>query len=639
MKNFFRSVPGKTIAFLAFILSVCVIIASVGTVLIAFYGTGVNLYTHAEQDALSELHERTFHSQGYGIMWEVFHDNYGENYIDSNYYLRIQDSDGHIVWESMDAASAKNWPLSYQYGVQRNASGEAIDVIRKEDNFRLDESWDIYTINMEIKEGSSAETELNLFTTLIHTVYTLRYAVYGIGIAAVILAIASFITLMSAAGHRPGTDELFPGVVNEVPYDLMFTAFGMMVVLSILFLDQFYGYILFLLIAVFFLIETGIGLVLCMGAASSIKQHMFIKNTLIYRFNKLALRILSLLWRGVKKLNAFNLGLIRNIPLVWKTGLGFIGIYLFEMIIAFSARDGGAAVGLTLEKMVLIPAGLYVAICLRKLQKGGVALARGDLSHITDTKGMFWDLKTHGENLNSIASGMAIAVEERTKSERMKTELITNVSHDIKTPLTSIINYAALIGEEPCENPKITEYADVLVRQSERMKRLIEDLVEASKASTGNLDVNLAPCDAATFVMQAAGEYEDKLNQAELTLITKHPEKDIRILADGRRMWRVFDNLMNNICKYAQSGTRVYLSLEQVGGNAVFTFKNTSREALDMTEEELMERFTRGDSSRNTEGNGLGLSIAKSMAELQNGSLQLSIDGDLFKAILSFPVV
>ena len=175
---------------------------------------------------------------------------------------------------------------------------------------------------------------------------------------------------------------------------------------------------------------------------------------------------------------------------------------------------------------------------------------------------MFWDLKRHGEDLNNIAKGMVIAVDDRLKSERMKTELITNVSHDIKTPLTSIINYATLIGEEQCDNEKINEYSEVLVRQSERLKRLIEDLVEASKASTGNLEVELVPCSASVFLDQASGEYSEKLEAADLTLVTKAPEKEMTIMADGRRMWRIFDNLMNNICKYAMPGTRVYLSLE-----------------------------------------------------------------------------
>ena len=179
----------------------------------------------------------------------------------------------------------------------------------------------------------------------------------------------------------------------------------------------------------------------------------------------------------------------------------------------------------------------------------------------------------------------------------------------------------------------------MLLRQSERFKRLIDDLVEASKASTGNLEVSLAPCDSATFVNQAVGEYQDKFKDAELTLVTQVPDEQLTIMADGRRMWRIFDNLMNNIFKYAQKNTRVYLTLEKADDKAVFTFKNTSREQLNISEEELMERFVRGDQSRNTEGNGLGLSIAKSMAELQNGDLKVSIDGDLFKAILTFPLI
>ena len=168
---------------------------------------------------------------------------------------------------------------------------------------------------------------------------------------------------------------------------------------------------------------------------------------------------------------------------------------------------------------------------------------------------------------------------------------------------------------------------------------MIEDLVEASKASTGNLEVSLAPCDANVFLTQASGEYAEKLENSKLTLVTKQTDEEIRIMADGRRMWRIFDNLMDNICKYAQPETRVYLLIEKSDDNAIITFKNTSKEQLDISEEELMERFTRGDYSRTTEGNGLGLSIAKSLAELQNGSLKLEIDGDLFKAILKFPIV
>ena len=177
------------------------------------------------------------------------------------------------------------------------------------------------------------------------------------------------------------------------------------------------------------------------------------------------------------------------------------------------------------------------------------------------------------------------------------------------------------------------------MRQSERLKRLLEDLVEASRASTGDMEVSLMPCDASVFITQAAGEFSEKLEGAGLSLMTRVPDGQVTILADGRRMQRVFDNLMNNICKYSQPGTRVWLTLEREGDDAVISFKNTSKEPLDMTEEELLERFTRGDHSRNTEGSGLGLSIAKSLTELQKGSFRLSVDGDLFKAVLSFPLI
>lgn len=338
-----------------------------------------------------------------------------------------------------------------------------------------------------------------------------------------------------------------------------------------------------------------------MSISVRIKQGKFLKNTLIWFVISGVWKLLCLAWSGIRKLPVIKKTVlaVSVVTFVEFAFLFFLTYYQYERLFFF-----------VIEKCILIPFVFYVAVCLVKLQKGTQALASGDLNYVTDTSGMILDLKENGENLNKIAGGMVIAIEDRMKSERMKTELITNVSHDIKTPLTSIINYAALIGNEKSENEKITEYSKVLLSQSERLKRLIEDLVEASKASTGNLDVNPVPCDASVFLIQAAGEYEDRLKSEDLQLVVKHPDSEIRIMADGRRMWRIFDNLTNNIYKYAQRGTRGYLSLERVDNKAVIVFKNTSSAPLDLTEDELMERFTRGDSSRHTEGNGLGLSIA-----------------------------
>ena len=233
---------------------------------------------------------------------------------------------------------------------------------------------------------------------------------------------------------------------------------------------------------------------------------------------------------------------------------------------------------------------------------------------------------------------MITAVEERMKSERLKTELITNVSHDIKTPLTSIINYTDLLTKEEPESPVVREYVEVLSRQSERLKKLIQDLIEASKASTGSLELTWEDCDVSVILAQAAAEFEDKLQQKDLTLKVTQPEKRIVIRADGRYLWRVFENLLSNIGKYAMEGTRVYIDVTCDQQEVYIDFKNISRDPLNISGDELLERFVRGDTSRSTEGSGLGLSIADSLVALMGGRMKLEIDGDLFKVKLQFPI-
>ena len=231
---------------------------------------------------------------------------------------------------------------------------------------------------------------------------------------------------------------------------------------------------------------------------------------------------------------------------------------------------------------------------------------------------------------------MDAAVARQMKSERMKTELITNVSHDLKTPLTSLISYVDLLKKEGLTSERAPEYLDVLDRQSQRLKKLTEDLVEASKASTGNIQAKLEDTDVNLLLSQAVGEYSERLAAASLTPVTTLDIAEPHILVDGRLLWRVFDNLLSNVTKYALPGTRVYLTTEARDGKVFVTFRNVSREPLNISAEELMERFVRGDASRNTEGSGLGLSIARSLTELNGGSLALTVDGDLFKATLVF---
>ena len=254
-----------------------------------------------------------------------------------------------------------------------------------------------------------------------------------------------------------------------------------------------------------------------------------------------------------------------------------------------------------------------------------------------DTTGMYHDLREHAEQLNDLGAAINNAVDERLKSERFRAELITNVSHDLKTPLTSIINYVDLLKKTDIQDPRALEYIGVLDRKSQRLKKLTEDLVEASKASTGTLPVNLERLDFAQLLTQAMGEYEEKFQLSGLTPILDPAEGDYSILADGRHLWRVIDNLLGNCCKYALPGTRVYLDLVRWDGRVTLTVKNISRNPLNIPAEQLMERFVRGEAARTTEGSGLGLSIARSLTELQGGVFRLAIDGDLFKAVVSMP--
>ena len=282
----------------------------------------------------------------------------------------------------------------------------------------------------------------------------------------------------------------------------------------------------------------------------------------------------------------------------------------------------------------------FFTLCLlqmKKLQQAGEKLAAGEMDSQLDTKYMFWDFKEHGSNLNNIREGIRRAVAEQIKSEHFQTELITNVSHDIKTPLTSIINYVDLLEKEEIENPTVQEYLEVLSRQSTRLKKLIEDLIEASKASTGSLTVAWEDCDAQVMLTQTIGEFEEKLEANWIELIVQSSPDPVIISADPRHLWRIFENLMNNICKYAQPSTRAYVNIEREEQIERIIFRNISKYALNIDSEELMQRFVRGDSSRNTEGNGLGISIAKSLTELMHGEFELIVDGDLFKVILTFP--
>ena len=503
-------------------------------------------------------------------------------------------------------------------------------------------------VSLYFNDRLTEQDDYWLAQTLINTMYDLRYCVYAIMVASAVLAVACFVFLMCAAGRHPDYEGVRPGWGTKIPIDLLSFGVGMGACLVCALMQEasWNDTVTMVVVwAVGTVVLLCMALGWCMSFALRVKLGGWWKNSLCWWSLVLCWKACNLSWKVLRSCcrGIFRgcAALVTGVPLVWKVLVLFAALSLLEIfLLVVNAWDYDLMLfWICVEKCALFPVVVAVSLMLRRLERGGEAIAGGDLSYQVDTGRMLLVFRRHGENLNRIGEGMNRAVEERTRSERMKTELITNVSHDIKTPLTSIINYADLIGKEPCENETITGYAEVLHRQSVRLKRLIDDLVEASKASTGNLEMELVPCEVGVLLTQTAGEYEQRLQECGLQLVVRQPDRPLKIMADGRRLWRVFDNLMNNVCKYAQEGTRVYLTLEKMGGQAVISVKNTSREELNVSPEELMERFVRGDASRRSEGSGLGLSIARSLTELQRGSMDVSVDGDLFKVVLKFPLV
>lgn len=473
------------------------------------------------------------------------------------------------------------------------------------------------------------------------SVWNQKYAYPIVAVSGILLFIMSFLFLMCAAGHKNGESSIVPGVLTPIPFDLLSVGFGMIAIfLLIAGVEMTRGYdniLVLMLLAVVGTIEVVWCTIYCVEAALRFKLGKWWKNSIIYVIFHYLRRAIRFVWNGYKVL-------MKGLPAIATTVIICGGICFLElMLLSIWGIDDFVFLWI-MEKLILLPVVFYIALVCKKLQEGSRALAEGNLNYKLDTSKMVLDFKEHGENLNQIGRGISKAVEERMKSERMKTELITNVSHDIKTPLTSIINYADLLGnavsqEEHLEREKVAEYSEVLLRQSGRLKKLLEDLVEASKATTGNIEVKMEKCEVGVLLSQAVGEYEQRFAEKQLEIITRQAEEPVWIMADGRRLWRVFDNLLNNVCKYAQENSRVYLSVEPGAGKVEIIFRNMSKYALNLTGEELEERFVRGDKSRHMEGNGLGLSIAKSLVELQNGTMKITTDGDLFKVTLTFDIV
>ncbi len=634
------SFPAKVVAVFLMIAGA---LACVAGAVICYIAADAGMYINRYETVLQEM----LASQSYRIAYSVRDCLYSAKESAARFYLEDKNAEVAIlgcgdemspdssafIWQSYDASEAMEENGFY--------SSLYVDVFMHGTAEDGEESGEVghgeYIVRVFFDPGFVLDDDLRVLVRWTEAFYSFRYGAVLLCAGGVLVFFICFIFLLCGVGHRNGREGIVPGLLTWIPFDIL--TFGLILAESIVYyLVKEAPYSAYSAGVIgFCVVSVILGMIYLLDFAVRLKLGGLCRHTLIYR-------VMRILGRGLKGLGKLFKGLGRlllRIPLVWVTVAVYFGICFLEVlgICCFTRIEAAGGFLWILEKIVLFLAVLYVAMVCRRLLEASRELAEGHEGYRVDTRYMFGKLREHGENLNSLGQGISRAVEERMRSERLKTELITNVSHDIKTPLTSIINYAELINHEKSENQRVQEYSEVLLRQSNRLKKLLEDLVEASKATTGNLEVKPGPCEAGVLLTQAVGEYQQKMEEKGLDLRVSQPEEPVKILADGRHLWRVFDNLLNNICKYAQENSRVYLTLEQKGTQVFIIFRNMSKYALNISPEELEERFVRGDRSRHMEGNGLGLSIAKSLTELQKGRMEIVVDGDLFKVILTFDVL
>ncbi len=487
-----------------------------------------------------------------------------------------------------------------------------------------------YTVTGYVLQDLAYDDQFSQYVSLVGNMYQYRFALVVLVCVCLAALLCLVVYLLSAAGHRPDRQGIALNPFDKLPGDLYLAAvIGGVTLLAMLFRRSFYweGWIT-LVTGIACLLAAGILVTaFLMSLATRVKygQGYWWRRSVVGFCLVLLLRACRFVVRGARSL--FGM-----LPTIWKWLLigGLAWIFTLACLNPYTTGLGALATACLWAFLIVYPAWSF-----GQLRKAARRMAEGKFQEKVPLDHLHGSFRQIAQDLNALGQGASLAVERQLRSERMKTELITNVSHDIKTPLTSIVNYVDLL-QKPHTPQEGEQYLEVLARQSQRLKKLTEDLVEMSKASSGNIPVNLAPVNVVELVNQALAEYEEKLKKAQLPVVFTARQSEILTMADGRLFWRVLDNLLGNCVKYAQPGTRVYVDVVKYEKKVMISMKNVSRAELNLPAEELMERFVRGDCARNTEGSGLGLNIAKTLMELQKGKLNLVIDGDLFKAVLLF---
>ena len=457
------------------------------------------------------------------------------------------------------------------------------------------------------------------------------------------LTVLILLYLIVSIGHKKGTKGIATSDFDKIPLEIIgfigICIIGLVFILLAQEVDTTeFELIISLLFTVYFTIFI-VGIIIFDTIIKRIKSRTFWKTTLVGK-------IVIILLKPIHKFEKF-MEEVRGTSKYFSNAITkFIVFVCIEVFLAFIVfilfNSSDPFIFLLLEFILVaffIQRMVKAIVNYDKIEKKLKEMYEGDNQTQLDKNQFLPVFNQSITYLNDISNGLENAIQDRMKSERLKTELITNVSHDIKTPLTSIINYVDLIKQENIQNEKVKEYIEILDNKSQRLKKLIEDLVEASKVSTGNVKLNLEKINIVELINQAVGEFEDKFESKGLDIVINSNENEIFIFADSRYMYRIIDNLFSNISKYALQNSRVYIDIQKIEDKVYIKMKNISKDKLNIPAEELMQRFVRGDKSRTTEGSGLGISIAQNLTEIQNGKFNLIIDGDLFKTELEFNTI
>lgn len=459
------------------------------------------------------------------------------------------------------------------------------------------------------------------------------YAIAGLG-GGVLLIFISLGYLVIVSGRKEKGGEVELASIDRIYNDIQSIFVAGAAIISISLVSAFsFGYGGYnpdlIILMIIFAIDLAIGMTYLFSMLRQFKKGVLLKNTLMYKFFSSGIKFV----KGIFTEKIFK---------GWIIGAMFIYTFVNVMLVYFiesNYRRFMPGVFLFVVFNLLVAYLVFKRLkSLTVIMNAAKEISSGNLDYQIDKSQISIEFENFGQDIQSIQGGLKNAVNNAIKGERMKTDLITNVSHDLKTPLTSIINYVDLLKQEEINNETATGYLEILDEKSYRLKQLIEDLIEASKASSGNLSITKEEVDLHELVIQACGEYEEKIEMAGLDIRIKAPEEKIVILADGKYMWRIIENIMSNALKYSMANSRIYIDVEGINGYGILTMKNMSAYPLDIDPSQLTERFIRADESRTTEGSGLGLSIAQSLTSIQDGKFHIEIDGDLFKVIVAMPI-